>query len=112
MGGGFVLYQAAQDPRVSAAVPFYGVIQGEMPDFSGLRAEVLGHYGERDESIPLESVEELRRALRRDAGVEADLRVYPAGHAFFNDGRPESYDAKASAEAWESTVSFLHRRLG
>ncbi|GAA2649482.1 hypothetical protein GCM10010307_58260 [Streptomyces vastus] len=42
MGGGFVLYQAAVDPRVSAAVPFYGVIRGELPDFSGLKAEVLG----------------------------------------------------------------------
>jgi len=112
MGGGFVLYQAAEDPRVSAAVPFYGVIQGDMPDFSGLRAEVLGHYGERDGSIPRERLEELAQALRRDAGVDADLRVYPAGHAFFNDGRPESYDAEASAAAWESTVSFLRRRLG
>ena len=52
MGGGFVLYQAAADPRVSAAVPFYGMIEGELPDFSGLRAEVLGHYGERGREHP------------------------------------------------------------
>lgn len=52
MGGGFVLYLAAADQRVSAAVPFYGVIQGEIPDFSGLKAQILGHYGERDEAIP------------------------------------------------------------
>lgn len=46
MGGGFVLYLAAADPRVSAAVPFYGVIQGELPDFSGLKAQTLGHCGD------------------------------------------------------------------
>lgn len=72
---------------------------------------MLGHYGERDESIPLERLEELKEAIRRQAGVEADLRVYPAGHAFFNDGRPEAYDAEAAGAAWESTVAFLRGRL-
>ncbi|WP_031087313.1 dienelactone hydrolase family protein [Streptomyces sp. NRRL WC-3549] len=111
MGGGFVLYLAAVEPRVGAAVPFYGVIQGDLPDFSHLRAEVLGHYGERDESIPPESLGELRRTIKEQSGVDADLRTYPAGHAFFNDGRPEAHDPKASAEAWRTTVEFLRRRL-
>ncbi|HBF79808.1 MAG TPA: carboxymethylenebutenolidase [Streptomyces sp.] len=111
MGGGFVLYLAAAEPRVSAAVPFYGVVQGDLPDFSGLRAEILGHYGERDESIPLESLGELRQKIKEQSGIDADLRTYPAGHAFFNDGRPEAHDPQASAAAWSSTVEFLHRRL-
>ncbi|WP_326701487.1 dienelactone hydrolase family protein [Streptomyces sp. NBC_01754] len=111
MGGGFVLYLAAKEPRVGAAVPFYGVIQGDLPDFSHLRADILGHYGERDESIPPESLAALRHAIKEQSGVDADLRTYPAGHAFFNDGRPEAYDPQASREAWRSTVDFLHREL-
>ncbi|MET9125594.1 dienelactone hydrolase family protein [Streptomyces sp. NPDC004528] len=112
MGGGFVLYLAAADPRVSAAVPFYGVIQGEMPDFSGLKAEILGHYGELDTSIPKESLEQLGEAVQRQSGITPDLRLYPANHAFFNDGRAEVYDADSAGRAWESTVPFLHARLG
>ncbi|MFF2993693.1 dienelactone hydrolase family protein [Streptomyces sp. NPDC057950] len=112
MGGGFVLYLAAADPRVSAAVPFYGVIQGEMPDFSGLKAEILGHYGELDTSIPKESLEQLSEAVHGQSGVTPDLRLYPADHAFFNDGRPETYDADSAERAWESTVPFLRARLG
>ncbi|MFD4611562.1 dienelactone hydrolase family protein [Streptomyces sp. NPDC058440] len=110
MGGGFVLYLAAVDPRVSAAVPFYGVIRGELPDFSGLRAQLLGHYGEQDRSVPLEQVEELRERIRRQSDVSADFRLYPAGHAFFNDRRP-SHDPDSASRAWQSTVAFLHGQL-
>ncbi|MHC3424350.1 dienelactone hydrolase family protein [Streptomyces sp. DT18] len=110
MGGGFVLQLAATDPRVSAAVPFYGVIQGELPDFTGTRAEVLGHYGEQDGSVPPDSLDALRAALEKQAGITPDLRLYPAGHAFFNDRR-ETYHAEAAAQSWESTLGFLHSRL-
>ncbi|MFC8359864.1 dienelactone hydrolase family protein [Streptomyces griseorubiginosus] len=111
MGGGFVLYLAAADPRVSAAVPFYGVIQGELPDFSGLRAEILGHYGELDESIPAEHLDVLRETVREQSGITPDLHMYSADHAFFNDGRPV-HDAESAALAWQRTVPFLHERLG
>ncbi|MFE4417956.1 dienelactone hydrolase family protein [Streptomyces sp. NPDC056817] len=110
MGGGFVLYLAAVDPRVSAAVPFYGVVRGELPDFSGLRAQLLGHYGEQDRSISPEQVEELGETIRRQSGVTADFRLYPAGHAFFNDRRP-SHEPGSADRAWQSTVAFLHRQL-
>ncbi|MEU1042606.1 dienelactone hydrolase family protein [Streptomyces sp. NPDC005551] len=112
MGGGFVIYLAAADRRIGAAVPFYGVIQGDLPDFSALAAQVQGHYGELDTSIPLEKLDELRAAVQQQSGITPDLRVYPAQHAFFNDGRPEVHDPKASAQAWQSTVAFLHDQLG
>ncbi|MET8555687.1 dienelactone hydrolase family protein [Streptomyces sp. NPDC004959] len=110
MGGGFVLQLAATDPRVSAAVPFYGVIQGELPDFTGTRADILGHYSEQDGSVPPESLDALRAALRK-AGVTPDLRLYPTGHAFFNDRR-ETYHADAARQAWQSTLGFLRSHLG
>jgi carboxymethylenebutenolidase len=111
MGGGFVLYLAAKEPRVSAAVPFYGVIQGELPDFSQLKAEILGHYGERDEAIPVATLAGLGKAIAEQAGIEADFRVYPADHAFFNDGRPEVYDPQSSAKAWSATLEFLRTTI-
>jgi carboxymethylenebutenolidase len=111
MGGGFVLYLSATDPRISAAVPFYGALGGgDLPDFSNLKAQVLGHYGQDDASVPVESLEPLRAAIREQSGIEADLRVYPAGHAFFNDSRP-SYHAESARQAWSSTLAFLHQQL-
>ncbi|MFC3999400.1 dienelactone hydrolase family protein [Nocardiopsis sediminis] len=111
LGGGFVLYLAAVEPRVVAAVPFYGVIQGELPDFSGLAAEVLGHFGDQDAAIPAAARERLHQAITDQSGIEPELRVYPAGHAFFNDARP-SYHRESAESAWASTLDFLRRRLG
>jgi len=38
--------------------------------------------------------------------------TYPeAQHAFFNDTRPEVYDAAASADAWAKTLAFFRREL-
>ena len=52
------------------------------------------------------------RQLEADAptavGKDVELVIYPgADHAFFNDTRPEVYDAEASAEAWDATLAFL-----
>ena len=33
-------------------------------------------------------------------------------HAFFNDTRPEVYDADAAQQAWARTIEFLRTRLG
>ncbi|MFI7011875.1 dienelactone hydrolase family protein [Streptomyces sp. NPDC050145] len=112
MGGGFVLHLAARDARVSAAVPFYGVIQHEVPDFSGLRAQILGHYGEHDQTIPLPTLDGLRRTIEQQSGIVPDFRLYPADHAFFNDGRPEVYDAQSSRQAWTATLDFLKSTIG
>ncbi|MEU6664328.1 dienelactone hydrolase family protein [Streptomyces sp. NPDC046821] len=111
MGGGFVLYLAAQDQRVSAAVPFYGVIHEDVPDFSGLKARIQGHYGDRDRSIPEPTLKGLRETIKKQSGIDADFRMYPAEHAFFNDGRPAVYDPKSAAEAWTATLEFLRETV-
>lgn len=33
-------------------------------------------------------------------------------HAFFNDTRPEVYDADAARSAWERTLAFFRQHLG
>lgn len=87
------------------------IVIGEFPDLSELKAQILGHYGELDESIPMKSLDALRETVERQSGITADLRLYPANHAFFNDGRPV-YDADSATRAWASTVPFLHAQLG
>ncbi|MFF1422839.1 dienelactone hydrolase family protein [Streptomyces sp. NPDC058280] len=112
MGGGFVLGLAAKDQRISAAVPFYGVLRDGVPDFSRLKAEILGHYGEQDHTVPPETLEELRSTIESQSGIVPTFHLYPgAGHAFFNDGRPETYHARSAAQAWERTLDFLRTQL-
>lgn len=113
MGGGFVLTLAAQQgDKIGAAVPFYGM-PAEPQDYSQLHAPILGHYGEQDHTIPVESVRELATTIERQSGTRPTMHTYAAGHAFLNDANPSGTYSPAQAEiAWQRTLDFLHTHLG
>jgi carboxymethylenebutenolidase len=51
-------------------------------------------------------------AAIRSAGGEVIVHDYPGtAHAFFNDDRPEVYDAAAAEVAMERTLDFLRAHL-
>ncbi|HVL85025.1 MAG TPA: dienelactone hydrolase family protein [Pseudonocardia sp.] len=114
MGGGFVLVLAAQQgDKIGAAVPFYGVLKEGYPDFSGLTAPLLGHFGEQDEMADPASVQALAERIERESGVRPEFHQYPAGHAFFNDeNHLGTYDAEQAQLAWNRTLEFLRAKLG
>jgi carboxymethylenebutenolidase len=113
MGGGFVLLLAAQQgEKVSAAVPFYGVGPAVPDAYTGLRAAVQGHYGERDDFYPVEQARTQEEQIHREAGVPVEFFYYPAGHAFHNDkDKLGTYDADSAELAWSRTVDFLRSRV-
>jgi len=114
MGGGLALVLATQRPdAVAAVVPCYGIVPwpGVDPDYAAMSAAVLGHYAEKDEYFTPEKANELAERLR-GLGKSVEIIVYPgAEHAFFNDTRPEVYDADASRQLWDRTLAFLGEHL-
>jgi carboxymethylenebutenolidase len=114
MGGGLALVLACNRPdAVKACVPFYGLIPwpDAQPDWSKLAASVQGHYAEQDGFFGPDQVKALQDQLR-GVGVEADLYIHPGvDHAFFNDTRPEVYDAQEAQRAFADTVEFLKAEL-
>jgi carboxymethylenebutenolidase len=115
MGGGLALVLATQRPdAVAACVSFYGLIPwpDAQPDFSKLSGAVLAHVAGNDEYFTPAAAHALEEQLR-SLGKEGEFHVYDgADHAFFNDTRPEVYDAGASATAWTRTIDFFHAHLG
>ena len=70
----------------------------------------LGLYGGKDDSIPQDSLEQMRAALKAN-DKPGEIIVYPeAGHGFFADYRP-SYDPQASADAWQKCLSWFAKYL-
>ena len=112
MGGQLALHAATSNAdQVGAAVDFYGIHPKVQPDFTQLRCPVLGLFGEDDSSIKPEAVHELADRIRSEGG-RITTAIYPgAGHAFFNDARPEAYNAAAAADAWKKTLAFLADNL-
>lgn len=111
MGGALSLYAASKNPQVGACVVFYGIHPNVKPDLENLRAPVLGIYAEKDSFASPESVRELEAKLK-DLGKSAEMHIYPnTGHAFFNDQRPEAYNAEAAQDAWQRTLKFFAEHL-
>lgn len=108
MGGGMVWrLLAAGEPRLAAAVPFYGPTP-EDPDFSGSEdVAVLGIYAAQDQRV--NASEPIARAALEKAGMVFELVTEPdANHAFFND-TGERYNATAAADAWKRLQEWFSR---
>jgi carboxymethylenebutenolidase len=115
MGGGLALVLATQRPdAVKAVVPAYGLIPwpDAQPDYAKLDASVLGHAAGADDYFTPEAAAELEAELKR-LGKDVSFHVYPdAGHAFFNEDRPEAYHRESAELLWERTIAFLRETLG
>ncbi|GAA2205602.1 dienelactone hydrolase family protein [Nonomuraea monospora] len=108
-GGGMTwLMLSSAEPRLSAAVPFYGPLPDDA-DFAGTKAAVLGIYGEQDARV--NATRDAAEAALTKAGLTHELVTFPGvGHAFFNDTGPR-YDAEAAAQAYERVLDWFERHL-
>ena len=111
MGGALAQYTATKEEKAGAAVSFYCGFKNVTMDLANLRAPLLLIYGQNDQGVPAEGGRE-REAMLKGMGKSVELVVYPnAGHAFFNDTRPEAYNAEASKDAWQRTQEWFKTNL-
>lgn len=111
MGGALGLYTATKNSKIGACIVFYGGHPKVRPDLPNLHAPVLSISGDKDRSVTPAVVHELERQVK-NLGKQIEVKIYKnADHAFFNDTRPEVYDAEAAADAWQRTIGFLRQHL-
>jgi carboxymethylenebutenolidase len=116
-GGRIVWLYAAHNPKLKAGVAWYGRLVGQSDELhpkypidvaAALKAPVLGLYGGKDQGIPLDSIEQMRKALKA-AGKTAEIIVYPdAGHAFNADYRP-SYEKASAEDGWRRLQAWFKK---
>lgn len=109
MGGTYTLRAACELNDFSAAVPFYG----DIPDdkvLKKLKTPTLFISGKKDGWINLEMVGHLM-SVAEENGLPVESLPYEADHAFFNNTRPEVYDAAASADAWQKALAFFRKHF-
>ena len=118
-GGRMTWLYAAHNPQVKAGVAWYGKVVGPTSelnpknpvDIAGqLNGSVLGLYGGEDQGIPLDSLEEMRKALAASGSAAAKastIHVYPkAPHAFHADYRP-SYRKEEAEDGWKRLLAWF-----
>ncbi len=121
-GGAVTWNAAARVKGVRAGVAWYGRLSPPKDDparaaagapwpvetAAELKAPVLGLYAEKDQGIPLETVEAMRAALAAAGNpTGSEVIVYPgAAHGFHADYRP-SYKADAAADGWARMLAWF-----
>lgn len=114
MGGSLALWSATLSPDIVAAVAFYPALPWERmaPKWSAYEGKAaLIHACEGDGTSAAPGIQQARVAIE-EAGGTLSVYDYPGTqHAFFNDTRPEVYDAAAAGAAWERTLAFFRERL-
>jgi carboxymethylenebutenolidase len=119
MGATIALWAAANAP-IAAAVSFYGGgirsarWSGIAPGIelaAGVSAPWIGFYGDRDKSIPVEQVEQLRTALTAASAPTEIVRYPHAAHAFALDPAAQEYAPSEAQDAWQRTWRFLAEHL-
>lgn len=119
MGGSVALHVATQR-EIGAAVSWYGggVAEGrfgfpsQLDAAPSLRSPWLGIFGDRDKSIPVEQVEQLRSVVAEVTVPTEIVRYADAEHGFGCDDRPAVFHAEATADAWRRTFSFFEEHVG
>ncbi len=107
-GGGQTWRLGTQEPRLDAAVAFYGP-NPPLEDVPNIQAAMLGIYGREDQRIT-DQEPELEAALDEADKTHEMLIFEGANHAFFNDtgGR---FDPEAAREAWSATLGWFDEYL-
>jgi carboxymethylenebutenolidase len=104
-GGGLAWAAATRLTGVACAVCYYGGLIPELAD-EDPKCPVMMHFGEEDQSIPMDKVEVVRAKH-----PTIPLFTYPgAGHGFNCDLRA-SYNPEAAATARQRTLTFLREHL-
>ncbi|MBK9313367.1 MAG: dienelactone hydrolase family protein [Acidobacteria bacterium] len=120
-GGRIVWLYAAHNPKLKAGVAWYGRLAPPPPDRANplqpkhpvelakdLKAPVLGLYAGKDTGIPLNTVDDMKKALK-DAGKTGDIIVYPdSQHGFHADYRP-SYDKESAQDGWKRLLEWFKK---
>lgn len=109
-GGGQSLQLSLSGEDLSATVIYYGQVVSEKTKLEKIKWPVLGIFGAKDTSIPVEKVNDFRKMLT-SLNIENSINEYPeVGHAFANPSGA-NYAPNETKDAWVKTLIFLEKNL-
>jgi len=114
-GGRQVWLYAVHNPKLKAAVAWYGILQREKTELTPanpidlvaqLQVPVLGLYGGADQGIPMAQIEALQAALKA-ADKASEIVVYPDTPHGFNADYRASYRPEQAKDAWKRMLAWF-----
>ena len=100
----------SKDNPLAATVIYYGRLSNDTQALSTVSWPILGIFGDKDQSISVDSVNQFQKALN-ETGITNEIYIYPnVGHAFANPSN-DNYAPTETADAWKKTLDFLDKYL-
>jgi carboxymethylenebutenolidase len=108
-GGAMANQLAVNDPKLLAAVAYYGM-QAKAEDVPKIKSSLMLHYGGLDERVNA-GIPVYEAALKANK-VDYKLYVYEGvNHAFNNNTAPTRYNEAAAKLAWGRTIGLFKEKL-
>ena len=110
-GGSMSFAWAAAQPKLDAAVVYYGSAPSDPAAYARIAAPVAGFYGGDDERV--NATIPAAEAEMKKLGKSFTATVYEgAGHGFLRQqALRDGANRRASEKAWEATLRMLRERL-
>lgn len=109
-GGGQALKYSLSEKDLSATVVYYGQLSSDPVRLKNITWPVLGIFGDKDNSIPVDTVRTFEAFLNRNK-IPNEIYVYPGvGHAFANP-TGSNFAPEETKDAWDKTLKFLEKYL-
>ncbi|MGH7781608.1 MAG: dienelactone hydrolase family protein [Candidatus Binataceae bacterium] len=110
MGGSYAMLLPCESTEISATAPFYGEIPAD-DKIAKLGCPIFYAYDANDGWIQRKDVDRLAAALKK-YDKRGEVKIYPGcSHGFFNDTRPDVYNAAAAKDAWSHTLKLFSENL-
>lgn len=108
--GGAQSLQISINDDLDATVIYYGNLVLDENKIKNLKSPVLGIFGNKDNSIPVENVLKFEQILK-NSKIQNDINIYEGvGHAFANPSG-QNFSPKETIDAWNKTLNFLESNL-
>ena len=107
MGGALTVIAATQ-PGVDAYAAFYGFPPSGAANLDTIQIPGLIFFGEKETFFSIADAKAFAEK-QSGRGIATETIVYEgAGHAFFNDARPEAFRRAPANDSWRRTLSLFN----
>jgi len=106
-GGDWAFNAAMLFPdELDAVVIYYGQVTDDEDLLRPINTPILGLFGAKDNSIPVDSVRKFEAALER-LRKNYEVHIYPAAGFAFANPSSRTYTTDVAEDAWKRTLGFL-----
>ncbi len=112
-GGGMTWEIAAANPKVAAAVPYYGPIPNPIDPLMNTQAAILAHYADGDMNVNGVNNANIMATekILKDAGKIFEKRIHLGARHAFNNDTSGSYNETEAVSAWADTLAWFRTHL-